>query len=108
MNRDSEQHRSPPGRGDPQDPRVPARRDGLWHEPPSRAPPNASCPSQPVPQVLDPDSGITCQADPEFLEHARREELDQPQLPWEACSKPVVLVNLALDAAESGYNAPRA
>ena len=32
---------------------------GLWHDPPSRAPPNASGPSQPVQHVPDPDSGIT-------------------------------------------------
>ena len=33
--------------------------------------------SQPGKQVPDPDSGITCQADPKFLEHARREELGE-------------------------------
>ena len=61
--------------------RRPARTVADLQSPPSRAPPNASGPSQPVRQVPDPDSGITCEADPEFLEHARREQLGQPQLP---------------------------
>ena len=42
--------------------------------------------SQQVPDP-DPDSGVTYEADPEFLEHARREETsggDQPELPWDA------------------------
>ena len=36
------------------------------------APPNASHPSQPVRQVSNPDSGITYEADLEFLDHVRR------------------------------------
>jgi hypothetical protein len=26
---------------------------------------------------------VTYEADPEFLEHARREDLEQPNLPWD-------------------------
>lgn len=35
---------------------------------------------------LDPEiaSGISYEVDPEFLEHARREQFGQPHLPWEA------------------------
>ncbi len=59
---------------------------GLWHDPPSRAPPSPSGPSQTPRQVPapDPESGVTYEADPEFLEHARRENLEQPNLPWDA------------------------
>ena len=32
----------------------------------------------------EPDSGITDEADPEFLERARREVLEKPVLPWAA------------------------
>ena len=50
---------------------------GLWHDPPSRAPPpgapSPSGPSQPSRQVPTPNSG-----------GARREQLDQPNLPWDA------------------------
>ncbi len=31
---------------------------------------------------LEVDGGITCEVDPDFLEHARREECEQPELPW--------------------------
>ena len=30
------------------------------------------------------DFGRLDEVDPEFLEHARRENLDQPELPWDA------------------------
>ena len=30
------------------------------------------------------DPGFTCEVDPDFLEHARREQIDQPELPWES------------------------
>jgi hypothetical protein len=30
------------------------------------------------------DPGITHKVDPDFLEHLRREELDEPELPWGA------------------------
>ena len=36
---------------------------------------------------LHPESGVTYEADPEFLEHARREDTsggEQPNLPWDA------------------------
>ncbi len=29
------------------------------------------------------DPGITHEVDPDFLEHLRREPMDQPELPWE-------------------------
>ena len=53
---------------------------GLWRDSPARVPPKQSPPSWPV-RSLDP--GFTTEVDPDFLEHARREELDQPELPWE-------------------------
>jgi len=31
----------------------------------------------------NPASRLTCEADPDFLEHARREACDQPELPWD-------------------------
>ena len=54
----------------------------LWHDSPSRAPPRPTCPPQPG---SDPDLRLTCEVDPDFLEHARREELraDQVDLPRE-------------------------
>jgi len=57
---------------------------GLWHDPPSRAPPRTSLGSQALRSASEPDSDITYEADPDFLERARREVLDQPELPWEA------------------------
>jgi len=30
-----------------------------------------------------PDDGYTREVDPDFLEHVRREQIDQPELPWE-------------------------
>ena len=50
---------------------------GLWHDPPPRVPP------RPVRSSPASDPGITHEVDPDFLEHLRREELDQPELPWE-------------------------
>jgi len=29
------------------------------------------------------DPGFTFEADPEFLEHARHQRIEQPDLPWE-------------------------
>ncbi len=69
-------HRGPAG--------IPARRDGLWQDPPSRAPPNPSRPSRPVRSIPEMDGGVTYEVDPDFLEHARREQFGPPQLPWEA------------------------
>jgi len=31
----------------------------------------------------DAEAGISYEVDPDFLEHARREVLDQPELPWD-------------------------
>ena len=56
---------------------------GLWRDPPARAPPKPSPPSKPVRSIPGRDPGFTCELDPDFLDHARREELDQPELPWE-------------------------
>ncbi len=67
---------------------------GLWHDPPPRAPPSPSSPFQtprhvPAPGPTPggapgPESGVIYEADPEFLEHARRKDLEQPNLPWDA------------------------
>ncbi len=41
--------------------------------------------SRPVRSIAKPVSvlGITHEVDPEFLEHLRREAIEQPELPWE-------------------------
>ena len=57
---------------------------GLWRDPPPRAPPRPVEATPPGSHAADPDSGRTCEVDPDFFEHVRREELDQPHLPWEA------------------------
>jgi hypothetical protein len=46
----------------------------------SRAPPNPS--PRPVRAIPELDPGFTYEVDPDFLEHARREQIDQPELPW--------------------------
>ena len=62
----------------------------VWHDPPSRAPgpPSPSGPSQTPRQVPAPapglESGVTYETGTEFLEHARRENRAQPNLPWDA------------------------
>ena len=58
---------------------------GLWHDPPPRAPPKALPPSPTDRSTPLPASepGITHEVDPDFLEHLRRADLDQPELPWE-------------------------
>ncbi len=56
---------------------------GLWHEPPSRAPPKQTPSAQPVRPIPALDPGFTREADPDFLDHAHRDEIDQPELPWE-------------------------
>ena len=59
---------------------------GLWQDPPSRAPPRAAHPFRSVRSIPESDGAcdITYEVDPDFLEHARHEELDhQPELPWE-------------------------
>ncbi len=59
------------------------RHCGLWHDPPARASPKPTSPSRPVRSIPGRDPGFTCEVDPDFLEHARREELDQPELPFD-------------------------
>ena len=57
---------------------------GLWHDPPSRAPPQPVSTSQPVRPIPALDPGFTREADPDFLDHAHREAIEQPELPWES------------------------
>jgi hypothetical protein len=51
----------------------------LWfrsgHKPP--------LPSQPVRSIPERDPGFNYEVDPDFLEHTSREQIDQPELPWE-------------------------
>ena len=58
---------------------------GLWQDPPSRAPPRLARSPRSVRSMPETDfaSGITYEVDDDFLEHAHREDLDQPELPWE-------------------------
>ena len=64
---------------------------GLWHEPPRPPPPPPPPPEQPAPPsrpVRELDPGFTLEADPDFLEHSRREEMGgdsggQLELPWD-------------------------
>lgn len=58
---------------------------GLWQDPPSRAPPRLARSPRSVRSMPETDfaSGITYEVDDAFLEHAHREDLDQPELPWE-------------------------
>jgi hypothetical protein len=60
---------------------------GLWHDPPPRAPPTPRPPAQPQPKAgpptCDPDSSLTYEVDPDYLEHRRREAQEQPDLPFE-------------------------
>jgi len=58
---------------------------GLWHDPPPRAPPRPSPPARAVrvEAAPEPDAGISHEVDPDFLEHLRQEQFDQPDLPWE-------------------------
>ncbi len=52
----------------------------LWHDPPPSAPP----PSRAGRSSPTSDAAITHEVDPDFLEHLRREAIDQPELPWES------------------------
>ena len=54
-------------------------RCGLLQHRPSRVPPRAVRPSQPIRSCPEPDfaPNITYEVDPDFLEHAHREDLDQ-------------------------------
>lgn len=73
---------------------------GLWQDPP---PPNANAPPRSPPRsrrgsrrsrataprcvLPEADAGVSYEVDPEYLEHAHREavdEQDQPELPWDA------------------------
>jgi hypothetical protein len=56
---------------------------GLWQDPPARSPPRETRPSHPGDQAGDPDSRLTCEVDPDFLEFARREEIEEPEPTWE-------------------------
>jgi len=56
---------------------------GLWHDPPPRAPARPSPPSRPSGLVPQRDPGFSVEPDPDFLEHARRQCVEQPDLPWE-------------------------
>jgi hypothetical protein len=50
---------------------------GLWQAPSSRSPPPATRPSQPGDHLPNADSRLTYGADPDFQEHARREQLQR-------------------------------
>ena len=54
---------------------------GLWEDPLSRDRPGPGCGFRTVRSMLD--TGISYEVDPDFLQHARRKQLGQPQLPWE-------------------------
>ena len=63
---------------------------GLWNDlprpPPARAPPQPSGRSRGRCPLFQADGSVTYEADPEYLEHARRDAADQddqPELPWE-------------------------
>ena len=53
------------------------RHGGLWQDQPPRGPPRP--PTRP--DATDPDSRRTVEADPDFLEHCRREQTEQLELP---------------------------
>ena len=82
-----------------------------WQGPPTRNPPNLTHTSHPgdqphgpnsrFSQADDPDSRLTYEVDPEFLEFARREELEEPEPIWEPGKTPQALVIPALDNAEN-------
>jgi len=67
---------------------------GLWQDPPPRAPPRPpprprrrSRPTRPSCPMPEADAGVSYEVDPDYLEHAHREALDeqdQPELPWDA------------------------
>lgn len=51
---------------------------GLWRGPPTRGPPRPSSPPGVVRPSPVPEPRITHEVDPDFLEHRRREVIDQP------------------------------
>jgi hypothetical protein len=58
------------------------RHCGLWQDPLARSPPPSAGRAQAAPPASTPDSRLTYETDPDFLEHARREQVEQPELPW--------------------------
>ena len=65
---------------------------GLWQDPPLRSPPKRAHPPPGhgsgrqaclFPEDGDPDSRVTHEVDPDFLEFLRREEIDEPEPAWE-------------------------
>jgi len=48
------------------------------------APQRESRPCRAVQAACETDCGTIYQGDPDFLDFARREQTDQPELPWEA------------------------
>ena len=54
---------------------------GLWKPAPPRAPPVHSV--GPPGTTMEPDSDVTYEPNPDFIEHTRREQMEQPELPWE-------------------------
>ena len=57
---------------------------GLWDDPPSRGPQGPGFGRRTVWSMPDADAGISYEVDPDFLEHARREVLDQPKVFWDS------------------------
>jgi hypothetical protein len=55
---------------------------GLWHDPPSRGPPDNAASPHADGQGDLPGPRVTYEVDPDFLEHTRRERFEQPELPW--------------------------
>ena len=49
----------------------------------SASTPNLTCTPQPANQPPDPDSRLTHEVDPDFLEFVRREEIEEPEPTWE-------------------------
>ena len=54
---------------------------GLWQQSLSRDPPGSTRSAHAGRQACNPDSRLNFEADPDFFDHPRREELEQPQLP---------------------------
>ena len=59
---------------------------GLWQDQPTRGPPQSAGPlDHPKSEApaLGPESRVTYDPDPDFAEHLRREQQEQPELPWD-------------------------
>ncbi len=56
---------------------------GLWHDPPARAPPRVPHQARPHGVAPQRDPGFVVEPDPEFLDYARRQPFEQPDLPFE-------------------------